>query len=80
MNHGIYHLFYHPFSPIHQGPQQELLADEVELNQLPQPCELTLVLQHPGWDGICGTKHDLIDGEVLQIAPVICGFFHRTQV
>jgi hypothetical protein len=56
------------------------LADEVELNQLPQPCELTLVLQHPGWDGICGTKHDLIDGEVLQIAPVICVFFHRTQV
>lgn len=49
------------------SPQQELLADDVELEQLPQPCELTLVLQHPGWDGIFGTKHDTSMVKHLQI-------------
>ena len=45
----LYHLLYHPFLPHGSWQWQERLAEDVELTQLPQPCELTLVLQSPGW-------------------------------
>lgn len=52
--------------------KEELLADDVELNQLPQPCELTLVLQTSSWSSELLTAAHL--GDLAKVEAALRDF------